>query len=270
MIEKISRNFVPVAANLYKIRDSKDDAGELFRSARKQKNQYQGFWIIAPDGKVLSAHHEHSEKGWTQEVLAAIDEGIDKAGTIKPRQPEPKDVLPNWGKGVQKDGSVTVAIWTRFMHQGRGTGTGAIDAITWTAKEWEEFTPTEPVKGNNWKIPEKIAAQFSRCLSAVSDKSTMPSPDEVTEVAMAGQVQRVKDGIATISYIGHISAQHTNPFNKKYTYTYKAVMHGVGTYDIAKKEMVSLLWVFEGQNRLIQETTLHPLAAVVEWRRDAR
>ena len=60
-----------------------DDAGELFRSARKQKSQYQGFWIISPDGKVLSAHHEHSDKRWTEEVLTAIDAGIEKAGASK-------------------------------------------------------------------------------------------------------------------------------------------------------------------------------------------
>jgi hypothetical protein len=82
-------------------------------------------------------------------------------------------------------------------------------------------------------------------------------------------VSRVRDGIATLSYTGRIAALHTNPFNKKYVYTSKATLCGVGTYDISKKEMVSLLWIFEGSSRLLQEDSPHPLAAVVEWRRDA-
>ena len=149
MIQKISRNFVPIAANLYKIRDSKDAAGDLFRSAQKQKAQYQGFWILTAEGKLLSAHHDHSEKRWTEEVLAAIDEGIEKAGPIKPRSPEPKDVLPDWGKGVQKDGRVTLAIWTRYFFEGRGIATGAIDAVTWSAKAaslwYQTSSPVLPV-----------------------------------------------------------------------------------------------------------------------------
>jgi len=28
------------------------------------------------DGKVLAGHHEHSDKKWTEEVLAAIDEAL--------------------------------------------------------------------------------------------------------------------------------------------------------------------------------------------------
>ena len=269
MIQKISRNFVPIAANLYKIRDSKDAAGDLFRSAQKQKAQYQGFWILTPEGKLLSAHHDHSDKRWTEEVLAAIDEAIEKAGPIRPRNREPKDVLPDWGKGVQKDGRVTLAIWTRYFFEGRGIATGAIDAVTWSAKEWQEFAPPDP-KAKSWRIPAKMAVEFSRCLSTVSDKSSMPTPEEVTEVDLNGSVSRVQDGIATLSYTGYIAALHTEPFNKKYVHTAKATLRGVGTYDIAKKEMVSLLWIFEGTTRLVEETSPHPLAAVVEWRRNAK
>ena len=114
-----------------------------------------------------------------------------------------------------------------------------------------------------------MGAEFSRCLSTVSDKSMMPSPDDVTKVDLNGSVSRVSDGMATLSFTGHIAALHTHTFNKKYVYRSKATLTGVGTYDIAKKEMVSLLWIFEGSSRLIGETTPHPLAAVVEWRRGA-
>ena len=50
---------------------------------------------------------------------------------------------------------------------------------------------------------------------------------------------------------------------------WSAKLRGTGTYDVEKKEMVSLLWVLEGGSRLVQEKSDNPLAAVVEWQRDA-
>jgi hypothetical protein len=274
-VDRIARNFVPIAVNLYEIRDAKNEAGDFFRAARLQKNQYQGLWVIAPDGKVLAGHHEHSEevKKWTAEVLATIDTALEKAGPLTARKFEPRDVLPHWGKTVQKDGSVTLALWTRYFFQGKGIGKGAVDAVTFSAKQWQEFAPPEPasgdpVKGKTWHIAGKVASEFSRCLSTVSDKATMPTPDEVTEVDFTGSVERVKNGIASISYAGRISTLHTNPFNKKYVNTAHAKLRGIGTYDIAKREMVSLLWILEGSTRDVRATDQDPLAAVVEWRRD--
>jgi hypothetical protein len=272
VIDKITRNFVPIAVNLYQVRDAKNEIGDFFRAARAQKSQYQGFWIVAPDGKVLVGHQEHSDEvqQWTGEVLAAIDGALAKAGPLAARHAEPRDVLPFWGKEVQKDGSVTLALWVRDFVQGKGIGNGAIDAVTLTAKQWQEFAPPEPVTGKTWHLPAKLASEFSRCLSTVSDKATMPTPDEVTEIDFTGTVARVKDGIATISYAGRIVALHTHTFNKKYVNVVGAKLQGVGTYDVAKKEMISLLWVFEGGSRLVQETSISPLAAVVEWQRDAK
>jgi hypothetical protein len=263
---------VPIAVNVYEIRDAKNEAGDFFRSAQKQKNQYQGFWIVTPGGKVLAGHHEHSEEvqKWTAEVMSAIDDALAKAGPLTSRHPEPKDVLPYWGKDVHQDGSVTLALWTRYMHQGKGIGKGAIDAVTFTKTQWQEFAPPDPVKGKAWHLPAKLAQEFSRCLSTVSDKATMPTPDEVTEVDFTGTVARVKDGIATISYAGRIAALHTHTFNKKYVNTVRARLRGIATYDVAKQEMVSLLWILEGSSRAVEATSEGPLAAVIEWRRDAR
>jgi hypothetical protein len=266
----VTRNFVPVAANLYKIREAKDEAGDFFRAARKQKNQYQGIWIVAPDGTVLAGHQDFkSRESWTGEVLAAIDTALDKAGTLSVRHPEPKDVLPYFGKGVESDGSVTLACHMRYFHQGKGIGQGALDAAHFDAKEFTEFAPPDLVKGKSWNLPAKISTQFSRCLSNVSDKSTMPRPDEVTAVDMTGTVERVRNGVATISYAGHIAALHPHPFNKNYVTKAHARMRGVGTYDVERKEMVSLLWIFEGASRNVQPPAREdsPFAAVVEWRR---
>ena len=71
---RLATSFVPVALNLYEIREAQDAGGELFRHIRRQKPQYQGIWIVAPDGQVLAAHHDVQDRAqWPQEVLAVID-----------------------------------------------------------------------------------------------------------------------------------------------------------------------------------------------------
>jgi hypothetical protein len=51
---------VPVALNLYKIRQDQGEAGDFWRSVQKQKPNYQGLWLVSPEGKVLAAHQDMS------------------------------------------------------------------------------------------------------------------------------------------------------------------------------------------------------------------
>ncbi len=62
----VSENFVPTPINLYKVRKATDGARELFLSVQRQKDQYQGIWIVSPDGKVLAGHQNFKDsKTWT-------------------------------------------------------------------------------------------------------------------------------------------------------------------------------------------------------------
>jgi hypothetical protein len=269
----VSHNFVPIAVNLYKIRDAKDEGGDYFRAARNQKDMYQGLWIIGADGKVLSTHGGFKKREtWNDEVRETIDAALAQTGKLLARKAEPKDVLPLWGKGVADDGSVTLACQMRYFFQGKGIGQGALDAAVFNGKDFKEFAPPEPVKGKTWHLPGKVAKEFSRCLSIVSDKSTMPQPEEVTEVDFTGSVERIKNGIATLRYSGTIAALHTHTFNKKYVDRAYARLRGTGSYDMEKQEMISLLWIFEGGSKTVQPPSRddNPLAAVVEWRRDVK
>jgi hypothetical protein len=268
----VSQNFVPVAVNLYRIREAKDEAGDFFRAARRQKNQYQGIWIVSPDGKVLAAHEKYKEvKTWPDEVLATINTALAAAGDLSVRHPEPRDIAPYWGKGVAPDGTVTLACQMRYFFRGKGIGQGAIDAAPFGANDWRAFAPPEATAGKTWTLPGKVASEFSRCLSFASDQSTMPKPNEVTEVEITGSVERVKGGRATLSFKGHIATLHTQPFTKAVTKA-RAKLSGVAEYDTTKKEMVSLLWVFEGASQSVQPPArdASPLAAVVDWRREAQ
>jgi hypothetical protein len=121
VIQRVTTSFVPVAVNLYKVRQAKDAGGELFRSVQRQKDQYLGIWIVSPVGKVLAGHHEfRSRETWTQEVLDTADTALKTFGAVPPRQVKSTDPLPFRGHGTQPDGTLCLAAYARQMLGGGG------------------------------------------------------------------------------------------------------------------------------------------------------
>jgi hypothetical protein len=167
---------VPVAVNLYKVREDRGAAGALFRSVQQQTPQYQGIWIVSPDGKVLSAHHEiKSHATWSREVLDTIEAGekayyregerpasrsvppspqrdASRSATPSP-QPSPSEgrgsrspgegsgPLPHRGIGVLPDGGVCLAIYSRYV---RGGGKERAPAAVNPESLWLWDGPVKP------------------------------------------------------------------------------------------------------------------------------
>jgi hypothetical protein len=265
VIRKVSDNFVPVAVNLYKVRQARDAGGELFRAAQRQKDQYQGLWVVSPEGKVLAGHHDIKDhKNWSQEVLDTLDTGLKAFGPVRPRQVAPTDPLPYRGTGVGPDENVTLAIYTRYLHQGWRDGPAVIDSLTLPAGEWGAFMPPAATAGTDWALPEAVARQLCRVLSPSSDQSTMPRPGEVTDVRLTGRVIEVKEGIVRLLYRGEIAARHT--YEGKASHGQAQVV-GLGAYDVKAKRMQSLRLLFEGTHRSPPpyDKAVRETGAVVEW-----
>ncbi len=274
-MEILSTKYVPAALNLYRTRDEKSPSGDLLRRFIKQKQMYQGMWIVDNDGKVLAAHGQFEEDRakWARQVDELLAEGLKKFGAkLSAREPEKKDLLPFRGKGVQAEGKVTLALSTRYVHQGKGLDFGVFDTIHLSAEQFAEFAPPKAKKGETWTVTKETASQFSRCLSVFSDQSHMPLPREVTDVAFTGAVAEVKDGKATLTFAGRIAAVHEHTFLKGKTNSGKATLRGIAVYDVAKQEMLSLHAVLEGTYRQFQpyDKEDNPLAACVEWVREER
>ena len=171
---------MPVALNLYKIRNDSGPAGALFRSVQRQKEQYQGIWVVSPEGKVLSGHHgfkAEDEPGRSREVLQAIQDGLAAFGPIQESVLPAVNPLPYRGKGSKPDGSVTLAIYGRYLHDGRPDGPAMIDSLDLSRDEWRSLTTPQT---GSWTIPEPVARKLVRLLSPNSDQSTMPQPKDAT------------------------------------------------------------------------------------------
>jgi hypothetical protein len=277
---------VPVAVNLYKIRVAKDAGGDLFRSVQRQKDQYQGLWVVSPDGHVLAAHQDYkSAETWTQEVRDMLARGLEAFGPVTPRQAQAVNPLPYRGVGAQPNGSIALALYIRYMHGGvprfapaavngkslwmwegalRPDGPPVIDTLLLTAGEWTAFAPPRAAVGTEWTIPEAIARKFTRVLSPSSDQSTMPRPEEATVAQLKAVVESVAAGQARIRLAGRWAMRHL--YDGKPSYGW-ATAEGMALYDVRRKTLRSLLMTFSGAYRMVPpwDKEDRPTGAVVEW-----
>jgi len=278
---------VPVAVNLYKVRQAKDAGGELFRSVQRQKDQYQGIWTVSPTGKVLAGHHEFkSRETWTQEVLDTANAALKAFGAVPPRQVKLTDPLPFRGQGTRSDGSVCLAIYARQMLGGerksapkdvpasrqwlwdgalRPDGPAVIDSLTLTAKEWAALTPPKNQVRSTWAVPEAVARQFCRVLIPSSDQSAMPRPDDAKVAKLEGTVESIEDGLARIRLTGTWDAVHLQEGDAKRPLRGAATAEGFANYDLKRQAMHSMLLVFSGTYGRPNDESVCAAGAVVEW-----
>jgi hypothetical protein len=265
---------------------AKDAGGDLFRSAQQQKNQYQGIWILSPEGKVLAAHQDYRKpETWTSEVLAATDAALAAFGPVPARQTRAANPLPNRGIGVQPDGSVSLALYTRYTAGGgqqyapaavesgsrwlwdgefRTDGPPVIDTLTLTRAEWSSFTPPRLTAGTEWSIAAAIARKFARALSPSSDQSGMPRPEEATIAELREKVKSLDGSEAQIRFTGRWETDHV--YDGKHSLAW-ASAEGIAGFDRRRKALRSLLMVFSGAYRMAPpwDKETRPTGAVVEW-----
>ena len=119
--------------NLYELRKDTGPSGNLFRSVQRQMEQYQGFWMISPDGKALGKYHDWKGDPSVplgKRVSMMLEASLKAFGEVKPRQVKLTDPLPYRGRGVRSDGSVTLALYGRLLHNGQPDGPMMLDSLT--------------------------------------------------------------------------------------------------------------------------------------------
>lgn len=273
---------MPAAINLYRVRKATDGARELFQSVQRQKDQYQGVWIVSPDGKVLAGRQDYKDfKNGAVELLETMDAGLKAFGPVESRRAKPTNPLPHRGVSVQPDGGVTLALYGRQVLGGgretipagveasrawlwdgplRADGPTMIDSLTLSAEEWAAFAPT----GASWTLPEGVARKLVRLLTASSDQSGMPRPEDATVAELRGTVESSEGGVARIRFTGRwemsrlVEGDPKRPMSAAATATGEAVSEG--------GKLRSLLMVFESTIRHGRsEGGPNRAGAVVEW-----
>lgn len=276
MIRRVSRTCVPVALNLYEIRVAKTDAGDFFRDVQKQRpEQYQGVYLVSPDGKVLSSQGREpaKPKTWTGDLIDVIDAGLKAYGGVTPRPALRCQAFKNRGVGERGDGSIVLAVTARWMLFGfnpGGLGKPAFDRIELSPSLYDSLALARVSKGSEWTVPEAVVQKFHRALSPTSDRNTLPTEDEVTRATLKAKVDRVKNGVAYIAYTGRVSGSHTGRFepNKGKKNYSDLTLNGVGACEVKTGRLLAFTLVGDGRYRSFPPYDKEQkYGAVIEWER---
>lgn len=268
VVRFLAANAVPVALNLFVIREQKDGAGDFFRTVQKQRPaQYQGLYLVDSDGKVLASHQSFkNEKTWPQELLADLRPGMAAFGAVTPRQVRRGDPSPQRGRGAAADGGATMAIYLRHSIKGipiRELPNPTIDSLRLSAKELTQLAPPMLAAGAVWEIPNDLVRQFCRLLGP-GDEDSMPRAHEVTFGKMLARVSTVDEKEALLVFEGALAGSHLTHAKKRTFGDVKVV--GAGRVDTKSGRLESLIWVcdgvFKGAPPYNQPRSY---SAVVEW-----
>ena len=255
------------------------EAGDFVRAALRHSGWPQGIWVVAPDGRVLAFHYFRQRSGenwresqarWVRETLSAIETGLTAFGPVGPRAVAPADPLPYRGAGVRPDGSVRLAVASRFGHNGRFEGNPAIDSVELTAAEWAAFRPPALAAGTRWELPGPVARPFAKALSPMTDSIYTPRPDDAKVAELRGEVEAVSGTTVLVRYRGKWETAHDRDGGAKAPVRCAATAEGLAVYDTSAGQLRSLLLVFQGTYRGVPPwDSAKPTAAVVEWRSSA-
>ena len=237
---------------------------------KQRPAQYQGLYLVAPDGKVLASHQNFkSDKTWPQEVLADLQPGVKAFGPITPRTVAPTDPLPERGVGMRAEGGVCLGVYLRIPIRNtplRELPNPRIDSIILSAAEFSDLGPPKSEAGAQWKLSQAVSLKFHRVLGP-GDEDTMPRLHEMTSTALVGRVKSVEGGIACLAYEGSLAGTHQMQSNRGKCRG-EAKLTGVGVYDVKAGQLRSLVWVFDATFRAPppHDKEGSPYYGVVEWR----
>jgi hypothetical protein len=296
VIRRVAQSFVPAAINLYQVRQATNGSRELFLSIQRQKDQYQGVWILSPDGKVLAGQQDYKDfKHAARELLATIDASLAAYGPVKPRHVQPATTLsaetlsaflPFRGKGVRPHEQVDLALYVRQVLGGgretipagveagrawlwdglyRTDGPCVIDTVSLSSAGWRAFVPKIVQPGARWSVPEKVAREFARLLTACSDQSAMPRSEDAKLASIECVVESVSNGQARIRLSGRWEMVHAIEGDKRRLLFGVASARGIAVYDVAADSLRSFLLLFDGTVRHGPAGPPTRTGAVAEW-----
>jgi hypothetical protein len=141
-----------------------------------------------------------------------------------------------------------------------------IDTAFLSAAEWRIFAPRNPRSGTRWSVPEKVARKFTRLLTASSDQSAMPQPDDAKLAEVECVVESVSGGMAQIRLSGRWEMVHTIEGDKSRLIFGAATAQGVAVYDVEADSLRSFLLVFDGTVRHGRaDSPPNRTGAVAQW-----
>jgi len=272
VVRLVSEHCVPVALNANRIPN--DDAGRFFQAIMRQSRWPQGIWIASPEGKVLAFHYFQVKSGespaqskarWVQETVAAVEAGLKSFGPVEPRKLAAHDSMPDRGCGFCSSG-VRLAVYARFLKDGKSDGDPVVDSVTIPTDEWKAFGHPDATVGTAWSIPEATARRLAPVLSPITDSIYTPQAGDVKMAQLRCRVESVDADRIWIRYTGNLESLHNRDGDAKLPIRAAASADGFGAWDRKQNRLTALVLVFRGSYRNVPPwDQAKSVGGVVEW-----
>jgi hypothetical protein len=196
-------------------------------------------YVLAPDGAVLESLmvHQAVEK---RKLLPVLKRALEKC----PVQPRSREAIaasrmasPGLPQLADRDG-LRLRVLTRFLAEDNGG----------TAENWAELSaadraafapPAGAKQWQSWDIPAAVANKlYVHCFPPVSDFSSQTS--EVRTANLKATLIGVRPGLAQLEFGGSLDMLHREANNALPPSGVALKIVGVGTYDTARKQLLSL------------------------------
>lgn len=271
MLDALAKDFVPIAANLYEIREKTHPAYWLYESLQKQKDNYQGLWIATPDGKLLGAFMDwpNRETDWTETLLTTLARARKAFGPSESRTPGPgANLYPSKGIGKSPDGNYHVAGLSRAVfNKGETFSPPDLERVVLTPTEFLAFAPPTMTVGAEYAIRGDGPKKFSPLMTTGCGHNAYPEPTDVTGVELFGRVSAVANGQALVWYQGRIASQRESRFDKGKIARGEGKFFGYATFDVSTRAMLRLrLFLDTSYRNYPPYDGPQPMLGLAEWR----
>jgi hypothetical protein len=264
VVDRIAATMVPVAVDRWKAEDRGTPEARFLQPFFARHPPQGSPCIYAPDGRVLGGFDGFHDMA--RRTRRMIDKALAAFGPVEPRKAEALATHPHRGRGVQPDGSVSLAEYIRPAEKGLGlmnTKSPVVSSVTLDAREFAAFAPARAAAGAEWTLPGEVAKRLARITSPMCFQHA-PQPAWVSDVRLGARVEAVEDGVARLGYEGRIASEHRVAGQS--VSVQETILTGEGVYDIEGKTMRALMLVGSGTLRWPEAPAkVVAFDALVEW-----
>jgi hypothetical protein len=264
IIRLVAETMVPVALDHRRLQDTDTPEAQFLLPLMKQRDQDQGVWIFAPDGKALGGFVGFGDMaGQTRKT---IEEALEAFGPVERREAEPEPLHPYRGRGTMHDGSVCLAEYvlsSREASRFQNARSPIVSSVVLTREELASFAPAAVEPGLRWIVPEATVRKLARITSPLCFQHA-PQPDWVTNVCIEARVMSLADDTARICYSGEIASTHR--VGREAISIQRAKLSGEGSFNVETGKMQYLLLLGSGQLQWPEAPEkVVDFQALVEW-----
>ncbi len=276
VVETVRDNFVPYAANVFDLFYGWAGGKLSHEPAPKWGVKLVGttdWYVISPEGRQIGFTDQgRSPKApWSINVPANLITFLE--GALKKTEPRPsreipalRNLTPDHGIGLRKDGTARVAVMSRGFEKGEVQNKIMLLSIILDSKQLDSLRPPRNEKSTRYVLPEEITQRFVRVCGHQTDSYYKILPSHATEYQMDAEVTRAEKNLVEVTFKGDLAARRTHDDGLRVRVEGSGKTQGRLRFDAAG-QLQELLLIYNGMCSYPSVHDPYSTKGLIQWRR---